>query len=81
MRSFHICPSTPAIGPQHVVGAPLAASRLQAQRIVACSVLAFAELGPEAISLLERHDFPAIVVIDTLGADLYESGPAVTAVR
>jgi fumarate hydratase subunit beta len=42
------------------------------QRIVAAKVVAFADLGPEAIYRLEVADFPAVVVNDAHGADLYE---------
>lgn len=39
-----------------------------------CEVVAYGDLGPEAIHRLEVRDFPVTVVIDTLGNDLYESG-------
>jgi fumarate hydratase subunit beta len=45
---------------------------LLSQRIVASSVVAYEELGPEAIYRLEVRDFPAIVVNDIYGGDLYE---------
>lgn len=45
---------------------------LLSQRIVSAEVVAYAELGPEAIYRLEVRDFPAIVVNDTHGADLYQ---------
>jgi fumarate hydratase subunit beta len=38
-------------------------------------VLAWPELGPEALMLLQVADFPATVVFDSLGNDLYVSGP------
>lgn len=37
-------------------------------------VVAYEDLGAEAIRRLEVEDFPAIVVIDSLGNNLYESG-------
>jgi fumarate hydratase subunit beta len=37
-------------------------------------VIAYPELGAEAIARLEVKDFPAIVVNDCYGADLYEEG-------
>lgn len=37
-------------------------------------VLAYPELGPEAVAALEVEDFPAIVVIDTEGNSYYEEG-------
>jgi fumarate hydratase subunit beta len=50
------------------------AGALLAQRIVANEVIAYPELGAEAIARLEVKDFPAIVVNDCHGADLYEEG-------
>lgn len=38
-------------------------------------VVAFEELGPEAIRCLDVVDFPAIVVIDSTGNDLYKTEP------
>lgn len=38
-------------------------------------VVAYPELGPEAIYRLEVEDFPCIVVIDSKGNDQYEIGP------
>lgn len=45
---------------------------LLARRIVAAEVIAYDDLGPEAIYRLTVRDFPAIVVNDRYGADLYE---------
>ena len=39
-------------------------------------VIAYPDLGAEAIRRLEVEDFPAVVVIDSLGNNLYESGRA-----
>ena len=39
-------------------------------------IVAYEDLGAEAIRRLEVEDFPAIVVIDSLGNNLYESGRA-----
>ena len=50
------------------------AGALLAQRIVANEVIAYPELGAEAIARLTVKDFPAIVVNDCYGADLYEEG-------
>lgn len=44
--------------------------------IVSSEVVAYPDLGPEAIHRLEVRDFPAIVVIDALGNNLYETGRA-----
>ena len=52
------------------------AGALLAQRIVGYEVIAYPELGAEAIARLEVKDFPAIVVNDCHGGDLYEEGRA-----
>jgi fumarate hydratase subunit beta len=52
------------------------AGALLAQRIVANEVIAWPELGAEAVARLEVKDFPAIVVNDCHGGDLYEEGRA-----
>ena len=38
-------------------------------------VVAYPDLGPEAVYRLEIKDFPAVVVIDSFGENLYETGP------
>ena len=50
------------------------AAALISKRIVASEILAYEDLGPEAIRRLTVRDFPVIVVNDTLGNDLYEEG-------
>jgi len=50
------------------------AGALLARRIVANEVIAWPELGAEALARLEVVDFPAIVVGDCHGGDLYEAG-------
>ena len=52
------------------------AGALLAQRIVANEVIAWPELGAEAVARLEVVDFPAVVVNDCYGGDLYEAGRA-----
>ena len=37
-------------------------------------IVAYEDLGAEALLRLEVEDFPAVVVIDTLGNNLYETG-------
>lgn len=44
--------------------------------IKSISVLAYSELGPEALFRMEVANFPAIVAVDSYGGDLYETGPA-----
>lgn len=39
-------------------------------------VIAYPELGPEALAALTVEDFPAIVVIDSEGNNFYELGQA-----
>jgi len=43
-----------------------------AHRITAAEVVAYHELGPEALMKLEVKDFPCIVAIDAQGNDLYD---------
>lgn len=50
------------------------AGALMAQAIRKAEVIAYEDLGPEAIRRLEVVDFPAIVVNDVRGNDLYEEG-------
>lgn len=45
---------------------------LLSQRIVTSEIVAYEELGPEAIYRFEVRDFPAVVVNDAHGADLYQ---------
>ena len=47
------------------------AGALIAQRIKKCDLIAFPELGPEAVYRLEVEEFPAIVAIDSTGGSLY----------
>ena len=49
---------------------------LLAKRIVSAEVIAYPELGTEAIRKLVVRDFPVMVVIDKDGNNLYESGKA-----
>jgi fumarate hydratase subunit beta len=55
-------------------GAIGGAGALMAQSILSADVIAYPELGPEAIRRLEVRDFPVIVVNDTHGGDLYVEG-------
>lgn len=49
------------------------AGALLSRSIVASEVIAYDDLGTEAIRKLEVKDFPVIVVIDSQGNDLYET--------
>lgn len=57
------------------------AAALISQCIKEARVVAYPELGPEAIHRLYVEDFPVIVVNDTLGGDLYEEGIKIYAAR
>lgn len=50
------------------------AGALIAKSIKKYEVLAYPELGPEAIARLEVVDFPAIIAIDSKGTNFYEIG-------
>lgn len=53
---------------------PGGAAALLSKHVKKATVLAFPELGPEAVLELEVVDFPAIVAIDSKGGDLFELG-------
>ena len=52
------------------------AAALIAKSVKKYEVLAYSELGPEALARLTVEDFPAIVVIDCEGNNLYETNQA-----
>lgn len=52
------------------------AGALISKTIKKAEVAAYEDLGPEAIRRLEVENFPAIVVNDAQGGDLYEEGKA-----
>lgn len=52
------------------------AAALIAKSIKAVEVIAYEDLGAEAVHKMVVEDFPAIVVIDSEGNNLYEKGPA-----
>lgn len=56
------------------LGATGGAAALISRSIVKCEVVAYGDLGPEAIHRLEVRDFPVIVINDCFGGDLYEEG-------
>lgn len=49
------------------------AGALLSKRILSSEVIAYEDLGTEAIRRLEIRDFPVIVVIDSRGNNLYET--------
>jgi fumarate hydratase subunit beta len=57
------------------------AAALLARHITRCEVVAYADLGTEAIHRLSVKDLPAIVAIDAHGNNLYETEPPKYAVH
>jgi fumarate hydratase subunit beta len=55
-------------------GAVGGAGALLSRHIRAAEVLAYADLGPEAVWRLLVEDFPVIVVNDVEGRDLFQEG-------
>lgn len=55
-------------------GATGGAGALLARSILESEVIAYEDLGPEAVRRLIVKDFPVVVVNDILGQDLYEKG-------
>ena len=55
-------------------GAIGGAGALLAQCVKAAGIIAFEDLGPEAIRRLEVEDFPVVVIIDGRGNNLYRTG-------
>ena len=56
------------------LGATGGAGALLSKRITKSEIIAFADLGPEAIRRLEVADFPVVVINDIYWGDLYEEG-------
>ena len=52
------------------------AAAITAKCITSADVIAYEDLGPEAIRRLEVVRYPCIVAIDSLGKSIYEEGPA-----
>ncbi len=57
-------------------GAVGGAAALIARSIRKSEVVCYEDLGSEAIHRFEIEDFPALVLIDSEGGNLYETGPA-----
>jgi len=59
---------------EHRIVAPLAddAGALLSERIESAEVVAWPELGPEALRKMTVRDFPCIVIDGINGSDLYE---------
>jgi fumarate hydratase subunit beta len=71
-------PVTEALQKYHAVycAAIGGAGALLSQCIVKADVIAYEDLGAEALRRIEVKNFPAIVINDMYGADLYEKGKA-----
>lgn len=52
------------------------AGALMARCVKALEIVAWEDLGCEAVRRLEVEDMPLTVILDPYGGDLYESGPA-----
>lgn len=57
-------------------GAIGGAAALMAKAVKTAEIVAYEDLGPEAIRRLRVEDFPAVVVNDCYGGDLYTEGMA-----
>lgn len=57
-------------------GAIEGTAALLSQCVTSAEVIAYPDLGAEAVHRLEVRDFPALVVNDLHGGDLYRDGPA-----
>ena len=57
-------------------GAIGGAGALISKTILKSEVIAYPELGPEALLKIEVKDFPATVIVDNNGTDLYSTGKA-----
>jgi len=55
-------------------GATGGAGALLGKKIKSAKVIAYPELGPEAIREIEVENFPVTVINDTFGSDLYQMG-------
>ncbi|MFH1847468.1 MAG: FumA C-terminus/TtdB family hydratase beta subunit [Candidatus Omnitrophota bacterium] len=51
--------------------APGGAGAYLCEKVESCELIAFEDLGPEAVYKLEIKDFPVVVAIDSKGNDIY----------
>jgi len=58
------------------LGAVGGAGALMSKHIISSEVIAYPELGTEAVYRLRVKDFPAMIIIDSQGYNLYEMGKA-----
>lgn len=73
MRSVQVIDSMKKTGAVYF-GAIGGAGALLSNCITDCEVIAFEDLGPEAVHRLVVKDFPVVVVIDSDGNNLYSQG-------
>jgi fumarate hydratase subunit beta len=73
LRSAEVIASMVKFGAVYF-GATGGAGALIAKSVVSEEILAFPELGPEALRRLVVRELPAVVVIDVYGNDLYVTG-------
>ena len=59
---------------QDALGEGVPAGALIAQCVKSAQIVAFPELGTEAVRRLWVEDFPVLVLIDSKGNDLYDIG-------
>ncbi len=52
------------------------AAAVIAASVQECEVVAYDDLGPEAVRRLVVKDYPCVVAIDSRGNNIYETGPA-----
>lgn len=56
------------------LGAVGGAGALISKSIIKAEVIAYPDLGPEAVLKIEVKDFPATIIVDIYGTDLYQQG-------
>ena len=74
----YLGPNTLALMPEYgavYFGAVGGSAVLISKAIKSIEVLAYPDLGPEAIHRFVIEDFPAVVAVDAQGHNLYEEGP------
>jgi fumarate hydratase subunit beta len=73
MRSREVVMSVKTFGAVYFVTIG-GAGALLSRTVKKADLVAYPDLGPEAVYRLEIEDFPAIVGIDASGNDIYERG-------
>jgi len=78
LRQFAVCEACRRYGAVYF-GAIGGLGALLARCVLTAEIIAYPELGPEAIYRLQVRDFPALVINDTVGGDAYRAGQALYA--